>query len=114
MKLVAIGLVFNALDIISGIVKAWKNHEIVSSKLRDGIFKKSGFIMLYALGYLVDNYGLYIGFSFDFSLLKFIMLTVVITEIVSILENLDDLTGEHTIITDVLNKLHISKGGETD
>ena len=45
MKIILISLVFNGLDLITGIVGALKNGEqIKSSKLRDGLFKKVRFV----------------------------------------------------------------------
>ena len=54
---IIIALVFNALDLITGIITAIKNKEIQSSKLRDGLFKKVGFILCYFVAWLVDNEG---------------------------------------------------------
>lgn len=107
MSPIIIAFLFNVLDIISGLFKAWKNREIRSGKLREGIFKKCGFILLYLLAFLIDKYGNMIGFTFNISILAYVVLMVVATEIISILENLDDLTGEDNIITSVLNKLHL-------
>ena len=44
---VIVALVFNGLDLVTGIITAVKNHEIQSSKLRDGLFKKVGFLLCY-------------------------------------------------------------------
>lgn len=41
MKIILVALVFNGLDLITGIVGAIRDGEqIKSSKLRDGLFKK--------------------------------------------------------------------------
>ena len=42
-----IALIFNAFDLISGIVAAVREKNLQSSKLRDGLFKKVGFIFCY-------------------------------------------------------------------
>ena len=48
MKIILVALVFNGLDLITGIVVAIRNKEqIKSSKLRDGLFKKVGFVFLF-------------------------------------------------------------------
>ena len=55
MKIILVALVFNGLDLITGIVGAIRDGEqIKSSKLRDGLFKKVGFVFCYALGVFVD------------------------------------------------------------
>lgn len=83
-----VALIFNALDLISGIITAVKNKEIQSSKLRDGLFKKVGFILCYFVAWLVDTQGKRIGFQFGISILPIIILYVCTTELVSILENI--------------------------
>ena len=54
---IIIAMVFNALDLTTGIITAIKNKDIQSSKLRDGLFKKVGFILCYFVAWLVDNEG---------------------------------------------------------
>lgn len=85
---VIIALVFNAMDIISGLISAVKNKDVSSSKLRDGLFKKVGFIMCYFMGWLVDTQGMKIGFHFSVEILPIIILYVCTTELVSIIENI--------------------------
>lgn len=85
---VIIALVFNAMDIISGLISAIKNKDVRSSKLRDGLFKKVGFIMCYFMGWLVDTQGMKIGFHFSVEILPIIILYVCTTELVSIIENI--------------------------
>lgn len=85
---IIIALVFNALDLITGIITAVKNKDIQSSKLRDGLFKKVGFLLCYFVAWLVDTQGARIGFQFGVSILPIIILYVCTTELVSILENI--------------------------
>lgn len=85
---VIIALSFNAVDILSGIISAIKNKDISSSKLRDGLFKKVGFIMCYFVAWLVDTQGGKIGFHFNVNILPVIILYVCTTELVSIIENI--------------------------
>lgn len=84
---VIVALVFNALDMVSGLIAGAKNHNIQSSKLRDGLFKKVGFIVCYGVAWLVDTYGTLIGFQISVPILPIIVLYVCTTELVSILEN---------------------------
>ena len=83
-----IALVFNALDLVTGIITAVKNKDIQSAKLRDGLFKKVGFLLCYFVAWLVDTQGTKIGFQFGVSILPIIILYVCTTELVSILENI--------------------------
>lgn len=85
---IIIAMVFNALDLTTGTITAIKNKDIQSSKLRDGLFKKVGFIFCYFVAWLVDNEGALIGFQIGVSILPIIILYVCTTELVSILENI--------------------------
>lgn len=85
---IIIALVFNSLDLISGIITAVKNKDIQSAKLRDGLFKKVGFVLCYFVAWLVDTQGTRIGFQLGISILPIIILYVCTTELVSILENI--------------------------
>lgn len=85
---VIIALIFNGVDLITGFISAIKNKEIKSSKLRDGLFKKVGFLICYFMAWLIDTYGVYIGFHFGVAILPVIILYVCTTELVSIIENI--------------------------
>lgn len=85
---VIIALVFNAIDIISGVISAVKNKSLESSKLRDGLFKKIGFIICYLVAWLIDTQGYRIGFNVGVNVLPIIILYVCTTELVSIIENI--------------------------
>lgn len=89
-----VALVFNALDILTGIVSAIKNKDIKSAKLRDGLFKKVGFIFCYFTAWLVDGYGDVIGFKLGVAILPVIVLYVCTTELVSILENISKINSD--------------------
>ena len=85
---IVIAMVFNALDLVTGLVASIKNKNVESSKLRDGLFKKVGFIFCYFVGWLVDTQGYRIGFQIATPVLPIIILYVCTTELVSILENI--------------------------
>ena len=91
---VSVALIFNAFDLVSGIASAVKEKDLQSSKLRDGIFKKAGFLMCYALAILIDNEGKYIGMNFEVKILPIILAYVVMTETVSIIENITRINPE--------------------
>lgn len=85
---VFIALIFNGLDLVSGIIAAVRNKDVKSQKLRDGLFKKSGFILCYLLAWLIDNQGMNIGFQVGVKVLPIIVLYSCTTETVSIIENI--------------------------
>lgn len=85
---VFLALVFNLFDLVSGVVCAVKNKNLHSSKLRDGLFKKVGFIMCYFLAFIVDDYGSLIGFNLTVKIMPIIIFYVCSTEAVSIIENI--------------------------
>ena len=91
---VIVALIFNALDLVTGLVSAVKNKDIQSSKLRDGLFKKVGFIFCYFVAWLVDTQGYVIGFQLGVTILPIIILYVCTTELVSILENISKINSD--------------------
>ena len=73
---------------LTGVLGAIRNHDIQSSKLRDGVFKKVGFIICYTLALLLDVYGANVGINLDVKILPIIIAYVIFTECVSIIENI--------------------------
>ena len=109
MEAILVALSLNLFDLISGFVGAIKNKDIKSSKLRDGMFKKVGFIFCYILAYIIDSEGNIIGFSIVVKLLTVIITYVCITEVVSILENISKINSD--LLPETLKTLfHINKG----
>lgn len=103
-----VALVFNALDVLTGFVSAIKNKDIKSAKLRDGLFKKVGFIFCYFTAWLVDGYGDVIGFKLGVAILPVIVLYVCTTELVSILENISKINSD-LLPGKLMELFHISK-----
>lgn len=104
-----VALAFNGLDLATGLISALKQHDIQSSRLRDGLFKKAGFLICYFLGWLVDTQGYHIGFEFGVPILGAVILYVVTTEIVSILENVCKINPD--ILPDKLMAMfHVNEG----
>lgn len=91
---IIVALVFNALDLVTGIITAIKNKDIQSSKLRDGLFKKVGFVLCYFVAWLIDTQGELIGFKLGTNILPIIILYVCTTELVSILENISKINPD--------------------
>ena len=109
MEAIIVALSLNLFDLISGFVGAIKNKDIKSSKLRDGMFKKVGFIFCYVLAYILDTEGNAIDFSVGVKLLPIIITYVCVTEIVSILENISKINSD--LLPETLKDLfRINKG----
>ena len=93
----AVVLVFIALDVVLGTFKAWMTHTLSSSKARDGIMHKMGFVGAMMLSTLIDvvqglSIGAQLGFTVPVSVLCAAM--VVMCEVMSICEHIKDLNPE--------------------
>lgn len=89
----AIPLLFIALDIITGFIKAWGNFSSV--KMREGLKHKAGFILVLVLGSLIDFSQQFIDFGFEFPVMLVLAgVYVSLTEIVSIFENICDMNSD--------------------
>lgn len=107
---IAVALVFNATDLVTGIISAIKGHDLQSSKLRDGIFKKVGFLICYFLALMIDLYGSEVGFHLNVELLPVVLGFVCLTETISVIENLAKITD--IVPEKLLLLFHINKEGE--
>lgn len=105
---IAVALVFNATDLVTGIISAIKGHDLQSSKLRDGIFKKVGFLICYFLALMIDLYGSEVGFHLDVELLPVVLGFVCLTETISVIENLAKITD--ILPEKLLSLFHIKEG----
>lgn len=104
MKIILVALIFNGLDLMTGIVGALRNGEqIKSKKLRDGLFKKVGFIFCYTLGIAINYAGTYLTLPFGVDLVPIICTYAIITEVVSIIENISKINPD--ILPDKLKEL---------
>lgn len=104
MKIILLALVFNGLDIITGIIGAIRDGEqIKSSKLRDGLFKKVGFIFCYALAIAINYAETFLTLPFGVDLVPIICTYAIVTEVVSIIENISKINPD--ILPDKLKEL---------
>ena len=111
MKIIVVALVFNGLDLITGIVGAIRDGEqIKSSKLRDGLFKKVGFIFCYTLGVLINYAENFLTLPFGIDLVPAICTYAIITEVVSIVENISKINPD--LLPDKLKELIGYDGGK--
>lgn len=107
MHSIGVALLFNLADLVSGLIAAVKSKELQSSKLRDGIFKKIGFLICYFLALMIDTYGSEVGFALEVKILPIVLGFVCLTEVVSIIENISKITD--ILPEKLLSIFHISK-----
>lgn len=105
---IIVALCFNGADIVSGFLCAIKNKNISSSKLRDGLFKKLGFLMCYLIGFLIDNYGAIVNLHVTANVLPIIITYVCTTEVVSICENIAKINPD-ILPAKILEMLHLKE-----
>lgn len=104
MKIILVALVFNGLDLITGIIGAIRDGEqIKSSKLRDGLFKKVGFVFCYTLGILINYAENFLSLPFGVDLVPVICTYAIVTEVVSIIENISKINPD--MLPDKLKEL---------
>lgn len=96
-----IAVIMMALDLVFGFAGAWKNNEVQSNKMREGLWHKAGFcgLIIMALAYEVAS--TWVNFESATQDIGIIMpeipavtsvcAFIVVTEIVSIIENLGEL-----------------------
>lgn len=78
---IGLPLVLMIMDILTGYYNAWKNNEVSSSKMRDGLGKKFA-----ELSYIIVGFLLKFAFGTS-SIMYFIVIYVCYMEIVSLAEN---------------------------
>ena len=107
---VGIAAAFHVFDLLTGLIGAVRNKDIESSKMRDGLFKKVGYLFCYALALMMDNFGGEIGLNLSVSILPAVVVYAVTTEIVSIIENITKINPD--FFPEKLKELFHMKGGE--
>lgn len=75
-----------AIDVLTGVIKAWAHNDFKSAIMRAGLAKKAGEIMILVVGELI-SYGLILPDA----IMNGISFYIIFMEIMSILENLDEL-----------------------
>ena len=85
---------FIALDLVTGFVQAIANKTVDSSKMRDGLWHKCGFILTILLAALIEWAMQYVDLGFTLPLFVPVCVFIMLTEIVSIFENICALSPE--------------------
>lgn len=110
---VKLALAFMVIDVFTGVLKAVKNKELNSTKAREGIYKKASFILFIAFGYLADYAMDYVDMGFNLPAAATICTLIVVTEAISVLENLGQINPELVkLVAPFLSSLNNKEMGE--
>lgn len=110
---VKLALAFMMIDVFTGVLKAVKNKELNSTKAREGIYKKASFILFIAFGYLADYTMDYVNMGFNFPAAVTICALVIVTEAISVLENLGQINPDLVkLVAPFLSALNKKEEGE--
>lgn len=110
---VKLALAFMVIDVFTGVLKAVKNKELNSTKAREGIYKKASFILFIAFGYLADYAMVYVNMGFNFPAAATICALVIVTEAISVLENLGQINPDLVkLVAPFLSALNKKEEGE--
>ena len=75
-----------AIDVLTGIIKAWAHNDFKSAIMRAGLAKKAGEIMILIVGELISY-----GMMLPGSIMNCISFYIIFMEVMSIMENADEL-----------------------
>lgn len=90
----AIVCAFVVMDLVTGVMQAVANKTLDSAKMRTGLCHKCGFIMAVILAALVEWSMQFIDLGFTLPLFVPVCVFIILTEIVSIFENVCKLSPE--------------------
>lgn len=90
----AIVAAFVAMDLVTGVMQAVANKTLDSTKMRAGLWHKCGFIMAIILAALVEWAMQFIDLGFTLPLFVPVCAFIILTEVVSIFENVCKLSPE--------------------
>lgn len=92
--LIVIACVFMVLDLITGFCAAVKNHEVQSTKMKQGLWHKCGFLLAIVFGIMCEYAMSYVDLGFTMPIQVAVCTFIIIIEIMSILENLGKISPE--------------------
>lgn len=79
---------FMAMDIVSGLLKAFKEKSYTSSIMREGLYHKCGFILCILLGYMVEYAQVYFDLGVTIPVASAVCTYIILNECGSIIENI--------------------------
>lgn len=103
---------FIVLDVVSGIAKGAKLGQLSSSKMREGIWHKAGYVLIITLAVLIEVGSKHIDLGFTVPLVIPACVYIILSEVMSIFENATVLNPQ--IGGSGLTKLfNVGKGGDS-
>ena len=95
LYIIGITCAFMLADIISGCLKAWQAHDVKSRALRNGLYHKSAFLGVIGLAQLTELAADKMPeIELNVPIVGAICAYIVLTELVSVLENLRDINPD--------------------
>lgn len=88
IDIIIIVLIFIVLDFITGIINGACHKNVDSSKMREGLYHKLGYIFAIILGIAIEYAMNFLDLGFTIPIVNAICIFIVMTEVVSILENI--------------------------
>lgn len=85
---------FILLDLVTGLIKAFKEKTYTSSIMREGLYHKAGAIIIVVLATLIDEANVYMDLGFTFPLAVPACAYISIMEIGSIIENVGEINPQ--------------------
>lgn len=92
--IICLTLGFILLDVITGFTQAVVNKCVDSTKMKQGLWHKCGFLLAIIFGWLCEFSMIYIDLGFTLPIQNSVCLFIIATEIISILENLAKISPE--------------------
>ncbi len=87
-QIIIVAAIMMVLDVVFGFAGAVCQKDIQSEKLRNGLWHKAGFVGLIVLAYVIEYTAQYADLGFDVPTVLAVCIYVIVTEIVSVFENL--------------------------
>ncbi len=87
-QIIIVAAIMMVLDVVFGFAGAVRQKDIQSEKLRNGLWHKAGFVGLIVLAYVIEYTAQYADLGFDVPTVLAVCIYVIVTEIVSVFENL--------------------------
>ena len=103
---------FVLLDLVTGLIKAFKNHEYTSTLMREGLYHKCGSVLTVIFGILVDYAQTYVDIGVNIPMASAVCGYIILMEIGSIIENVCQINPE--ILPDKLKSYFKKLGSDTE
>ena len=112
METLGLTLAFMVADVLTGLVKAWRAHDVKSSAMREGLYHKIGYIGVIFLAQGIEVAADKVpGITINMPITAGICAFIILSETVSIMENLSAINPTVRAVFDRF-PVHPGGGGE--